>query len=254
MPRLHVQRTFVLLLIGIAEFLPPVSKPSPLVRLPVDVFLLIANELPLDSKYLLSKTCKSIRSTLAMDWPAELQKLPRAERRQVLVRLAYNLREHLYCAICCKLHRVDVADVPFNPKYTRPGERNSVLTDSNPKTASRRNSFPSSSSFAIRFFILFPSSRIEASTLRIASISLRSSSTVRAKVGCAHCPISGRGEIIPLTVNTAKRATIKADTAEIYSVVDDMIDPVGKNEWVSRMGWHGDVNERLSGAVWGGSE
>lgn len=125
-PPPHITQTFVLLLISLARFLPPPApKPSPICRIPVDSLLLVADELPLDSKYLLSQTCKRIHAILHRDWLAALQKLPTAERRLAVGRLAYHLPDYFSCASCCKLHKVDVNDIPTSSnidlEYTRRG-------------------------------------------------------------------------------------------------------------------------------------
>lgn len=93
---------------------------APLLELPLDVFFCITDELPLHAKALLSQTCRVLRLTLPPhDLRDKLRRIPRSQRMAFYAGLAYTLPDYLACLRCCRLHRVDVRDIPFRADYTR---------------------------------------------------------------------------------------------------------------------------------------
>lgn len=92
----------------------------PLLELPLEVFLCIADVLPLHAWALLSQTCRALRSTLPPhDLRAKLRRLPRSQRMAFYAGLAHVFPDYLACLRCCRLHRVDDEDTPRRPGYTR---------------------------------------------------------------------------------------------------------------------------------------
>ena len=87
------------------------GKPS-FMRLPVDVVLLIVDELPLDAKVLLSSSCRSMRTLLRPTCISAVRDMSFAERRMFLANLAANLPSAVMCMNCDKIHGIDIRDVP----------------------------------------------------------------------------------------------------------------------------------------------
>lgn len=93
---------------------------SPLMKLPKDVFLLIADELPLHAIYFLAQTCRDIRSILHRDWHEIINTatLPLIERLRFLFGLSYVLPDYHMCS-CYEMHKIDLQDVPSHRLYRR---------------------------------------------------------------------------------------------------------------------------------------
>lgn len=89
--------------------------------MPLEIFLLITEELPLESQFLLSRICGRARSNLHRDWPAELRRLPDKAQMRCLLQIAHDMPSHLACAVCFGLHRVDRSYTPTN--YENSGRR-----------------------------------------------------------------------------------------------------------------------------------
>lgn len=96
----------------------PLTDTSRLEKLPLEIFLLIANELPLESKFILSQTCRRARFNLHRDWRAELERLAcdRDAQLRFLSAIARDLPDHLACEYCVRLHKVNSGCVPTRHK------------------------------------------------------------------------------------------------------------------------------------------
>ena len=100
------------------------GQPSPpdtsyLSQIPFEIFLQIAAHLPIESQFILSRTCRRARFSLHRDWTSELKQLSPADRVRCLLLIAYDLPDHLACAVCFKLHRVDKRCTPSRYQHGR---------------------------------------------------------------------------------------------------------------------------------------
>ncbi|KPM35844.1 hypothetical protein AK830_g10722 [Neonectria ditissima] len=84
---------------------------APLLHLPVDLLLLIVDELPLHSQLFFSQTCHVLRLILPRLRDSG-RHLPREESAQYLTVLSRNMPEHWVCDLCFKLHCVRPTDTP----------------------------------------------------------------------------------------------------------------------------------------------
>lgn len=82
--------------------------------LPLDVLLLIFDQLPLYSNILASRTCKTLRFLLHSKCSSATRKLSDDERLEVIAGLADVLPDHQLCISCNALHIVDTDDIPSN--------------------------------------------------------------------------------------------------------------------------------------------
>jgi hypothetical protein len=87
------------------------QKPA-ILQLPLDILLLITDNLTLHDKFLLSHTCKALRQVLLRDWDIELSQLSFEHQIGFWVGLAYTLPNRWVCLKCCKLHPINTSDVP----------------------------------------------------------------------------------------------------------------------------------------------
>ncbi|OCL13534.1 hypothetical protein AOQ84DRAFT_414565 [Glonium stellatum] len=90
---------------------------SSFLQLPVDVLLLIFNELPLYSKVFLSQTCSTMRSLLHSSCTLARERLSSSGCLEFLAGVADALPDYLLCSKCWKLHKVCTYDLPYKP-YT----------------------------------------------------------------------------------------------------------------------------------------
>lgn len=88
------------------------DQKSAILQLPLDILLLITDNLTLHDKFLLSHTCKALRQVLLRDWDIELPQLSFEHQIGFWVGLAYTLPNRWVCLKCCKLHPIDTSDVP----------------------------------------------------------------------------------------------------------------------------------------------
>ncbi|KAH7324839.1 hypothetical protein B0I35DRAFT_406597 [Stachybotrys elegans] len=79
---------------------------SPLVSLHYDALHLIIDLLTFHDKFMLSHTCRKLRSITFCNWQLELKRLPAETRLEFWTQRAYNLPSKWVCASCCKLHPV----------------------------------------------------------------------------------------------------------------------------------------------------
>lgn len=100
---------------------PPLPPPPPdtsrLSRLPLEIFLLIADQLPLESKFLLSRTCRRARFNLHRDWSPELRQMLPDERLRLLLGIAYDMPNHLACVSSQRLRKISTFDTPTHLGY-----------------------------------------------------------------------------------------------------------------------------------------
>lgn len=90
------------------------NKKAAILQLPVDILFLIANNLALHDKFLLSHTCKALRRVILQDWDIELSRLSFEDQFGFWVGLAYTLPNRWACLKCCQLHPIDTSDVPVD--------------------------------------------------------------------------------------------------------------------------------------------
>lgn len=99
---------------GGRDMAPNPSDKPPLLRLPVDILLLITDELPLHSRFYFSQTCGDVRSILNQEWPGPVS---RDERMNFFTEMAYLRPDRLVCLRCCKLHKVTLQGTPASPHF-----------------------------------------------------------------------------------------------------------------------------------------
>ncbi len=92
---------------------------SSFLQLPILILDLIFDTLPLDSKVLLSQTCRVMRRLLNQACAATIRELPLSNRLELLTELANALPDHQVCSICYELHTVNTMDVPYRICYRR---------------------------------------------------------------------------------------------------------------------------------------
>lgn len=95
------------------------KQKAAILQLPLDILLLIIDNLALHDKFLLSHTCKALRQVLLQDWDIELPQLSFEHQIGFWVGLAYTLPSRWVCLKCCKLHPIDTSDVPAAFRYMR---------------------------------------------------------------------------------------------------------------------------------------
>lgn len=100
---------------------PPPPDTSHISRLPLELLLLISDQLPIESQCLFSRTCRRVHYSLQRDWPATIRELPPDERIRCLLLLAYDLPDCAVCGTCYKLYEVDEGDTPGASKSWRHG-------------------------------------------------------------------------------------------------------------------------------------
>lgn len=83
-----------------------------ILQLPLDLLLLITDQLALHDKFLLSHTCKTLRQVTCQDWAIEVSQLSFEDQIGFWAGLAYTLPNHWACLKCCQLHPLDTSDVP----------------------------------------------------------------------------------------------------------------------------------------------
>ncbi|QYS99268.1 hypothetical protein H0G86_006410 [Trichoderma simmonsii] len=89
------------------------NPPSAVIlQLPLDLLLLITDQLALHDKFLLSHTCKTLRQVTCQDWAIEVSRLSFEDQIGFWAGLAYTLPNHWACLKCCQLHPIDTSDVP----------------------------------------------------------------------------------------------------------------------------------------------
>jgi F-box domain len=90
-------------------------KQSPkFLDLPLDIILLIFDQLPLHSNIIASQTCKTLQLLLHSKCSSGTRKLSDDERLKVLAGLADVLPDHQLCTSCNALHIVHMNDTPSN--------------------------------------------------------------------------------------------------------------------------------------------
>ena len=99
---------------------PHAQAASPLFNVPLDIFLVICDVLPLASLVFLSQTCFDARSRLEGICLNEISRLDSNAYIDFLVDLAFALPNYQVCARCSTLHHVDVQDFPSS-EYRRKG-------------------------------------------------------------------------------------------------------------------------------------
>ena len=90
----------------------PSPDTSRISEIPTEIFLVIANTLPLESQFFLSRTCRRARYILSPYWLVELRKLPPDPQMRCLRRIACHMPYHVACEMCFKLHKVDIDCTP----------------------------------------------------------------------------------------------------------------------------------------------
>ena len=92
---------------------------SPLFSVPLDIFLVICDRLPLASLLFLSQTCFDARSRLEKICLGTISQLDANAYLGLLVDLAYVLPDYQVCVDCSTLHQVDVDDLPSSSPFYR---------------------------------------------------------------------------------------------------------------------------------------
>lgn len=95
------------------------DQKAAILQLPIDILILITDNLALHDKFLLSHTCKALRRVIRQDWYIELSQLSFEDQIGFWVGLAYTLPNRWACLKCCKLHPIDTADVPAAFMFVR---------------------------------------------------------------------------------------------------------------------------------------
>lgn len=89
---------------------------SKLLELPLEIFYLISDELPLYSRVLLSQTCRSMHSLLHDTTRQDMQSLSPQGYFEFLSGLSDTLPDYVTCRICNRLHKFDAEDTPSHPR------------------------------------------------------------------------------------------------------------------------------------------
>jgi hypothetical protein len=88
-----------------------VERPA-LFGLPLDIFLMLFDQLPLQSKIFLSQTCRHMRRQLRETCFMEINKLNAVNRACLLAELASSVLDRYSCPTCEKWHIIDRTDIP----------------------------------------------------------------------------------------------------------------------------------------------
>lgn len=116
-----IRRHLLALYSGVIRYTRSIKQTSPLLNLPLDVILLIFDELPLHATILLSQTCTHFRSLLRSKYSLAIKKISDSERLELLVVLGNLLPHHWTCTQCRSLHQANQNDVPYyQTNYYRP--------------------------------------------------------------------------------------------------------------------------------------
>lgn len=91
-----------------------------LLQLPVEILLLIADNLDLHDKFHISQTCQALRQITLRDWKTELLQLSFDDKLTFWTGVAYTLPRHWVCPKCCKLHLGKMSDTPIIRKHCLP--------------------------------------------------------------------------------------------------------------------------------------
>ncbi|KAL7967063.1 hypothetical protein HDV63DRAFT_396687 [Trichoderma sp. SZMC 28014] len=109
------QFNFILLYLFYKRFFPdptPAAPTPPILELPDELVLCIANHLAPYDQFLLSRTCRTMRRLLSRDWNAYLRSRTPSERNEFLVAVAFGMPNHWACENCGQLHGIDLRDLP----------------------------------------------------------------------------------------------------------------------------------------------
>ncbi|KAL7894640.1 hypothetical protein HDV64DRAFT_117204 [Trichoderma sp. TUCIM 5745] len=90
----------------------PAAPTPPILELPDELVLCIANHLAPYDQFLLSRTCRTMRRLLSRDWNAYLRSRTPSERNEFLVAVAFGMPNHWACENCGQLHGIDLRDLP----------------------------------------------------------------------------------------------------------------------------------------------
>lgn len=90
----------------------PPPDTSRISQIPPEILLLVADQLPVESRLILSRTCRRARYILRLNWESELRQLPPDRRLRCVLLIAYDLPDYLACGMCYSLHRVRVDSTP----------------------------------------------------------------------------------------------------------------------------------------------
>ncbi|KAK1641390.1 hypothetical protein BDP81DRAFT_390653 [Colletotrichum phormii] len=78
----------------------------PILTLPNEILYQILASLALHDEFVLSHTCRGLRSLTQRDWTLAVISLPRNAKLAFWTGLAYTKPNHWVCGSCCKLHRL----------------------------------------------------------------------------------------------------------------------------------------------------
>lgn len=91
---------------------PPPPDTSRISNVPLELLLLISDNLPLASQFSLSRTCRRAYHSVKRDWLSEARKLPPEERLRCLLHLVYNVPDRAVCGTCHRIFKVNDKDFP----------------------------------------------------------------------------------------------------------------------------------------------
>ncbi|KAK5988552.1 hypothetical protein PT974_10036 [Cladobotryum mycophilum] len=86
-----------------------------ILKLPVELILLIASNLSLESQIILSMTCRAFRDIL-YDARQQARTLPDRQKLNILAAIAYDYPHQWACYRCWKLHPMSKDDLPDRPR------------------------------------------------------------------------------------------------------------------------------------------
>lgn len=95
------------------------TKRAPILQLPVEILLLVADNLALHDMFVLSQTCRALRYIMIHDWEDEISRLSYDDELRFWAGLASTLPTCWACPKCCKLHHLDISDIPIT-SFPRP--------------------------------------------------------------------------------------------------------------------------------------
>src|ERR1700761_2817264 len=86
-----------------------------ILQLPLDIFLLIVDELPWQARFMLMHTCRTARDILKEQWDRSFQSVGTHRRIELLALIADTSPDLMLCSGCYRLVEVDTEDTPRKP-------------------------------------------------------------------------------------------------------------------------------------------
>ena len=100
------------------------DRGCPVLGLPIELLLMISEQLPSASRVFFSQTCRPLRRVFAHLRPPEQHEIPSEDRLEYLVDRVRNIPDRWLCELCLELHPIHPYDTPQHPlSVTCPLER-----------------------------------------------------------------------------------------------------------------------------------